>query len=69
MSATTPDRLSPEARSARFGAAEEDGIIRCDACPVLCRIRVGRQGACARYANEDGRLVRDQDRGVYGYAR
>jgi hypothetical protein len=25
---------------------------------VLCRIRPGRPGACARYANEDGRLVR-----------
>src|SRR5436190_9016321 len=34
------------------------GIVRCDACPVLCRIRPGRAGACDRYANEDGRLVR-----------
>jgi 6-hydroxynicotinate reductase len=51
-------RLSVEARSAKFGAAEEDGIVRCDACPVLCRIRPGRPGACARYANENGRLVR-----------
>ncbi len=33
-------------------------IIRCDACPVLCRIRHGQAGACDRYANEDGRLVR-----------
>jgi len=33
-------------------------VIRCDACPVLCRIRVGQAGACDRYANEDGRLVR-----------
>ncbi len=47
------------ARSAKFGAAEGDeGIIRCDACPVLCRIRPGRAGACARYANEDGVLIR-----------
>jgi len=50
--------LSPEARSEKFGAAEADGIVRCDACPVLCRIRSGRAGACSRYANEDGRLVR-----------
>lgn len=42
----------------KFGAAEGDGIVRCDACPVLCRIRPGRAGACHRYANEDGRLVR-----------
>ncbi|MCA3565422.1 MAG: 6-hydroxynicotinate reductase [Methylocystis sp.] len=46
-------------RSAKFGAAEGDeGIIRCDACPVLCRIRPGRAGACSRYANQDGLLVR-----------
>jgi 6-hydroxynicotinate reductase len=46
-------------RSAKFGAAEGDeGIIRCDACPVLCRIRPGRAGACARYANQDGLLIR-----------
>ena len=32
--------------------------MRCDACPVLCRIRPGRAGACDRYANEDGKLVR-----------
>jgi len=36
----------------------DDGVVRCDACPVLCRIRPGRLGACDRYANEDGRLVR-----------
>jgi 6-hydroxynicotinate reductase len=52
------DKLSLDARSKQFGAAEADGIIRCDACPVLCRIRPGRPGACSRYANEDGRLVR-----------
>ena len=42
----------------RFGAREADGIVRCDACPVLCRIRPGRAGACSRYANENGALVR-----------
>ncbi len=31
------DHLSLEARSKKFGAAEADGIVRCDACPVLCR--------------------------------
>ncbi|MBV8835792.1 MAG: 6-hydroxynicotinate reductase [Alphaproteobacteria bacterium] len=52
------DPLSIEARSKQFGAAEGDGIVRCDACPILCRIRPGRAGACARYANENGQLVR-----------
>jgi hypothetical protein len=46
-------------RTALFGAREGDeGIVRCDACPVLCRIRPGRSGACSRYANQDGALVR-----------
>jgi hypothetical protein len=35
-----------------------DDIVRCDACPVLCRIRKGQTGACDRYANHDGKLVR-----------
>jgi 6-hydroxynicotinate reductase len=52
------DALSSAARSAKFGAAEADGIVRCDACPVLCRIRPGRSGACSRYANVAGELVR-----------
>ena len=52
------DHLSLAARSKKFGAAEGEGIVRCDACPVLCRIRPGRAGACARYANENGQLVR-----------
>ncbi len=32
--------------------------IRCDACPVLCFIAEGRSGACDRYANHEGDLVR-----------
>ncbi|WP_394690397.1 6-hydroxynicotinate reductase [Hoeflea sp.] len=32
--------------------------IRCDACPVLCYIAEGRSGACDRYANHDGELIR-----------
>ena len=35
-----------------------DGIVTCDACPVLCRIRPGKTGACDRYGNTDGRLTR-----------
>ena len=34
------------------------GKIRCDACPVLCYIADGRSGACGRYGNEGGVLVR-----------
>ena len=44
------DRPSPEAPSAEK--------IRCDACPVMCFIAEGRTGACDRYGNSGGRLVR-----------
>src|SRR5260221_5020650 len=33
-------------------------IVVCDACPVLCRIRPGKTGACDRYANVAGVLTR-----------
>ena len=32
--------------------------IRCDACPVMCFIADGKSGACDRYANHAGELVR-----------
>ena len=35
-----------------------DNKIECNACPVLCQITAGRSGACDRYANVDGTLVR-----------
>ncbi len=32
--------------------------IRCDACPVMCFIADGKVGACDRYANQNGRIIR-----------
>lgn len=32
--------------------------IRCDACPVMCYIADGRTGACDRYGNIGGKIVR-----------
>ncbi len=32
--------------------------VECNACPVLCQIGRGRTGACDRYANHEGVLVR-----------
>ena len=50
---------TPAQQNQKYGAREGDqGIVRCDACPVLCRIRPGRVGACGRYANENGLLTR-----------
>jgi hypothetical protein len=32
--------------------------VRCEACPVLCQISPGKLGACDRYGNVDGKLMR-----------
>jgi len=32
--------------------------IRCDACPVMCYVAEGKTGACDRYANHEGRIIR-----------
>jgi 6-hydroxynicotinate reductase len=40
------------------GPAQADDKVRCDACPVMCYIRPGQAGACDRYANHGGALVR-----------
>ena len=40
------------------GSARADDRIRCDACPVMCFIRDGQAGACDRYANRAGELIR-----------
>ncbi len=41
-----------------MSASEAAPHIVCDACPVLCRIKEGRSGACDRYANVQGQLTR-----------
>ncbi len=41
-----------------IGKKEIDDLVVCDACPVLCRIRNGRTGACGRYGNLAGTLAR-----------
>jgi len=54
MNAGTTTTHGPDLSAADI----EAGIIRCDACPVLCRIKPGASGACDRYANDAGTLVR-----------
>jgi 6-hydroxynicotinate reductase len=49
-----PQDVQPAAHT----PSKVDDTIRCDACPVLCRIRPGKSGACDRYANDNGQLVR-----------
>jgi hypothetical protein len=40
------------------GEARAGEKLRCDACPVMCYIAEGRTGACDRYGNFGGRIVR-----------
>jgi hypothetical protein len=52
-----PQALGLQRVEPRHGPVRE-GKVECNACPVLCHISEGRVGACDRYANHDGLLVR-----------
>jgi hypothetical protein len=54
LSANGADPWRSRPRSERMAA----GKIECNACPVLCQISEGKVGACDRYANAGGVLVR-----------
>jgi NAD-dependent dihydropyrimidine dehydrogenase PreA subunit len=41
-----------------FSAAEAGDKPTCAACPVMCRIPEGGYGACMRYCNEKGEIIR-----------
>jgi 6-hydroxynicotinate reductase len=47
-----PEQYSPSVEKVAAGK------IACNACPVLCQISDGRSGACDRYANQAGVLIR-----------
>jgi hypothetical protein len=58
MTTTHAGPAGPEETALVDARKSEPGIVTCDACPVLCRIRPGKTGACDRYGNVDGRLAR-----------
>ncbi|MDO4554183.1 MAG: 4Fe-4S binding protein [Lachnospiraceae bacterium] len=51
-------------RVCHFNAIEndeiKDGVVVCSSCPIQCKVPVGSTGACKRYTNEGGRLVRNR---------
>ncbi|BFK86103.1 hypothetical protein I4200191B4_04090 [Pseudoflavonifractor gallinarum] len=52
-------------RVCKFGAISRpekstDGSVVCSSCPVQCHVPVGHTGACKRYTNENGKLVRNR---------
>ena len=50
--------LAERFESAETGPAKPGDKLRCDACPVMCYVAEGRTGACDRYGNFGGRIVR-----------
>ena len=55
---TTTPAAAPDWRSAPRNERMAADKIECNACPVLCQISDGKTGACDRYANQGGRLLR-----------
>ncbi len=58
MTTTHAATDAPDATALAEASQPAADIVTCDACPVLCRIRLGKTGACDRYGNVDGRLFR-----------
>jgi hypothetical protein len=56
MDSSTLPQVLERARPRNERMAAEK--IECNACPVLCQISEGRSGACDRYANRGGQLIR-----------
>jgi hypothetical protein len=56
MDAVTPNKIPDRALNKSVKVSDQK--IACNACPVLCQISDGRTGACDRYANQGGLLVR-----------
>ncbi len=50
-------RVCPEGAVLK-GDLEPEGAITCESCPIKCKINAGYRGACHRYENQGGRLVR-----------
>lgn len=38
-----------------------EGMVKCTSCPVQCEVKPGYSGACKRYVNTDGKLVRNRE--------
>jgi hypothetical protein len=58
MTETKTSTDTPSEAALAEAKAKAGDIVTCDACPVLCRIRAGKTGACDRYGNVEGALVR-----------
>jgi 6-hydroxynicotinate reductase len=50
-------RVCPE-EAVSGDAVQLTDMLVCDACPIKCQVPAGAAGACLRYLNDNGRLVR-----------
>ena len=48
------------------GREVTEGFVQCGSCSIQCKVPVGSTGACKRYTNEGGRLVRNRELVVEG---
>jgi len=48
-----------------FERVSSEGAVQCDACPINCLINPGYMGACQRYFNEHGKLIRNMPLQTY----
>ena len=48
MTTTHAGPAGPDEVALAAATSPEPEIVTCDACPVLCRIRAGKTGACDR---------------------
>lgn len=52
-------------RVCKFGAVTEakvqPGVAVCSSCPIQCKVPEGQTGACKRYTNTGGKLVRNRE--------
>ena len=56
--AAAPDAITwPDAPTARWWTAMDDGRIQCDLCPRNCRLHPGQRGFCFVRARDGDRLV------------
>lgn len=47
-------------KAATFTSEIKEGAVKCSSCPVQCEIAEGYTGACQRYQNRGGTLVRNR---------
>lgn len=58
-------KVCPE-EAIKPGPEQKEGGVECCSCPISCFIKAGNTGACQRFVNQDGNLIRNIP--LQGYA-